>query len=187
MTMVGSWELSQLPIPIRFFRFAHAYVDAAIVLNTRLLDGSDDQNYLRGCVPLFLAQHAVELFLKGAILSRVPTEKLQHGVERLAIRYHDVYQEDRFRWDVPFRTVEPIDASPEKMEELRKLSPPADQQFRYPTDIEKKPWTNISAYLATEFHLTLTQVKSDFDRIETLIVAANPTLNLDPAEIPRAG
>jgi hypothetical protein len=187
MTMVGSWELSPLPIPSRFFRFARAYLDAAIVLNTRLFDGSDDQTYPRACVPLYLAQHAIELFLKGAILSRAPAEKLQHGVERLGIRYHDLYSEICFRWDIPFGTAEPVGAEPGKIEELRKLSLPADQQFRYPTDIEKKPWMGISAYLAAEFHLTLNQVSSDFDRLESLILAANPALNTDAVHPPRAG
>lgn len=187
MTMVGSWELSPLPIPLRFFRFAHAYLDAAIVLNTRLLDGTDDQTYPRACVPLYLAQHAIELFLKGAILSRAPADRLQHGVEQLGIRYRDLYRENSFRWVVPFGTAEPVGAEPGKIEELRKLSPPADQQFRYPTDSRKEPWMGISAYLAADFHLTLKQVESDFDRLEPLILEANAALNTNAGHAPRAG
>lgn len=171
LNTVDSFELSDLPVPQQFFRLAYAYLDAAIVLNLRMLNTPDKLTYARGCVPLYLARHSVELFLKGAILSRSPSDGLHHDVEGLGTRYHDLYQHECFRWDVPFCS-EPISLDPEALRELKKSAlQPSDQMFRYPTNKNSEPWKGISGYVPLQFHMTLETIKSDFDRLEQLVLA----------------
>jgi hypothetical protein len=162
-------EVSHLAIPQQFLRYAYAYLEAASILNARLANDEKELTYVRGCVPLFLARHAVELFLKAAVLSKSPDDELHHDVEKLGVRYGQLYPEELLHWDVPFGA-EPIIASPEVVAALRKeRQEPGDQRFRYPTNFEGMPWKSVSCYIPSAFKSTLQKIRADFDRLSPWI------------------
>jgi hypothetical protein len=105
--MVGSWQIDNLPIPFQFMAFADAYLDSASRLCKVLSRSTRKRSYPRGAVVLFLAYHAVELFLKAAIVHKYPKEGLHHNVEQLYNRYRALYPGRRYEFDLPFKTEYP--------------------------------------------------------------------------------
>ena len=56
-------------------------LDSAVNLCENMVSSPKKQIYSKGVVILYLTFHAVELFLKGAILKKAPNEPLNHKVE----------------------------------------------------------------------------------------------------------
>ena len=101
--MVSESDLASLSIPLRFLSRSDAYLDSASRLCTVLKRSPKKSNYDRGSVVLFLTRHAIELFLKGAILERKPNEKLgNHDIEVLSRRYKKLYPGMKYEFHAPF-------------------------------------------------------------------------------------
>ncbi len=54
-------------IPVEFMKQALSHLESAEKLNTLMCEGTWPSNFYRGQAVLWLALHAVELFLKGLI------------------------------------------------------------------------------------------------------------------------
>ena len=104
MKYYGNWELSGKELPEQFFIFSEAYFDSAERLCKLLKRSTRKASYTRGCVVLYLAFHAAELFLKGSILEKNPEEKLTHNLEGYFNRYTKLYPSKKFRFELPFLT-----------------------------------------------------------------------------------
>lgn len=179
--MVHFSEIEALRPSLQFLAFAEAYLSSASHLCIGLAQFSEECNYPRGTVVLSLAFHGVELFLKAAILEKVPTEQFSgnvgHDLDHLCKRYANLYPGRKFNFDIPFRSgeVDLVHPDPRLAEELKALiaehkrSTPADQLFRYPRDIEGNPWEGIYAFEASSFASAIVQVQDDISRIKQWI------------------
>ena len=85
--------------PEQFAAYALAFLDSAQRLCTILAGSHKKATFERGSVVLHLTAHAVELFLKGAILRKKPEERYSHDhdLEHLHNRYKSLYPARRFQ------------------------------------------------------------------------------------------
>ena len=124
----------------QFAAYAIAYLDSAQRLCDLLVRSHRKATYQRGAVVLFLAAHAVELFLKGAIVRKSPNERFSHDLEHLTRRYHTLFPAKKFRLEIPFATELPAEMSTEDKRRVKTLIAPPGELFRYPIDKGYKPW-----------------------------------------------
>jgi hypothetical protein len=120
---------------------------------------------VRGAVVLSFSFYGIELFLKAAILEKVPDEqfagKAGHDLESIGKRYTNLYPGKKFEFEIPFRTeeVDIVEAYPCVVDELKtflaeyKKATPPDQLNRYPKDTEGNSWNGIYAFEPNTFSL----------------------------------
>ena len=172
----GSWELNGVETPKQFRLFAYAFLDSAEALTKSLITSEQAKNFLMGNPALYLARHAVELYLKGAILTRNDMKRLHHELESLAEQYATLFADDtRCAWDVPFR-VQVVGFDPQQIDSVREAHLkkfPGDQRLRYPTDRNMKPWGFVAAFDATTFVRQIAAIRRDFERLDPLIFHEN--------------
>ncbi len=171
--LVGSWEMPQ-SIPLQFLSFAEAYLDSAAQLCDRLCETPRESSFQRGSVILFLAFHAIELFLKGAILTRSKNEKLHHKIYDLKQRYDELFPGPEFSWNIPFK-IEYLALEPEKIKENKKIIKP-DQLHRYPTDKNGNEWKGVFAFEPISFSSDIKAISIDFSRLEPIIFTTDKAL-----------
>lgn len=174
-------EFNHLDEPDQFFGYAEAYRYASDQLCRRM--ESDDSLYTwpNASVILMLAAHAVELFLKGALLKR-NVEMGGHDIQQLAEKYREVFTEPELAWDFPFASplsrTETIasmkqqwpDIDEAKLKEFMETAPAPSILYRYPVYRSGKKWRTLCGFTtATEFLSTLDQVDQDFKRIKLLL------------------
>ena len=117
-----------------------AYLDSAQRLGSLLARSHRTATYERGAVVLFLAAHAVELFLKGAIVRKSPNERFSHDLRHLIRRYHALYPGRKFRLEIPFSTELPSGTTAEEKRRIKELTAPPGELYRYPINKAYKPW-----------------------------------------------
>ena len=169
--MIGSWDTESLSRPKQFADLANAYLDSAILLCSEISKGSFSATFSRGRVVFFLSLHSVELFLKGAILKRSPSVAVHtHVLRDLQRTYDDLYPEDQFRWDLPFR-IEYLGFTAQEVKTMLKSERSLDQMYRYPIERKGNPWRGIVGFEAKDFLSKLKNIKKDFHRLEKQIFA----------------
>lgn len=151
-------------LPGQYFALALAYLDSAKRLCELLARSYRTATYERGAVVLFLAAHAVELYLKGAILRAAPNETFSHDLEHLHNRYKVLYPAKRFKFVNVFRVEYPEMSAAERAE-AKKASPPVDQLHRYPADKKNNPWPGLYAFEANSFLEDLRHLNTEFRRL----------------------
>ena len=167
--MIGSWETEFLEKPEEFTELSMAYLDAGMALCSGMIDGSFAATYNKSKVILFLTHHAIELFLKGAVLNKSPNGNLNcHRLSDLHKKYEGLYKEPRFRIVIPFK-IEYLGFSSKEIEELRKTEPPLDQLYRYPTDTKGLRWDGVHSFVPAPFLEELHSIKTQFTRLEVEI------------------
>ena len=177
--MVVESDLASLSIPRRFLSFSDAYLDSASRLCTVLKRSPRKSNYARGSVVLYLTFHAIELFLKSAILERKPNEKLgNHDIEGLSKRYKNLYPGMKYEFHAPFISRNKIDLSDffsaEIIEEIKnKPNIPWDQRHRYPRNLEGQPWRGEAGFEPVSFLIEIKKLEADIARLTNLIFPAN--------------
>lgn len=169
--MIGSWELQHIDKPKQFIAFAKAYLESSSLLCLHLESAISEQTYPKACVILFLAFHAVELFLKGAIINRLPDVKLHHDIKTLKRTYDDLYQGKQFSWNIPFK-MEYLGFEPDKIIDLEN-DIPFDQIYRYPTSKKMANWKLIAGFDAALFRADIENIKVDFIKLEKVIFDAD--------------
>jgi hypothetical protein len=180
--MVTSDEIERLDAPEQFMAYADAYLDAAARLCSVLARSTRRTNYARGCVVLYLAIHAIELFLKAAILCRKPNERFSHDLDHIHNRYRALYPRRALAIDIPFKT-EYVGLEPPEIAKARKERQPQDQLYRYPRNKEGGQWRGIFGFEPNSFLVTIRQLQKDFERIRSEIFTAN--LSLSGSDSPR--
>ncbi|MDB9953390.1 hypothetical protein OAD57_08395 [Porticoccaceae bacterium] len=148
----------------QFAAYAIAYLDAAQLLCSHLALNERSATYEKGSTILYLAQHAIELFLKGAIARRELQESFDHKIEILHNRYNNLYPEKRFRFDLSF-TTNYAGFTKEETDQERKKIPKIDQLFRYPFDKRGQQWPGSYGFEANSFCAELVEIKSSFTRL----------------------
>ena len=160
--LLSSSRVESLTPPAQFAAYAMAYLDSAEQLCRLLARSHRKATYERGSVVLYLAAHAVELFLKGAILRKVPDESFNHDLEHIHNRYNALYPAKRYRFQIPFRT-KYGDLSAGDIMAAKALSRPIDQRFRYPHDKDGKRWPGAHSFEARSFLEELDRLRTSFE------------------------
>ena len=186
--MVTESDLASLSVPRQYLSFSDAYLDSASRLCTVLKRSPRKSNYARGSVVLHLTFHAIELFLKGAILERNQKEKLKtHDIQDLSNRYNNLYTGKKYKFHAPFiRSGDKADFSeffsPKDLEEVetkikeRKRKNPLGQRHRYPEKKEGQPWDGEVGFEPESYLVTIKKLKADIAQVTKLIFPANTVL-----------
>lgn len=169
-------DIKHLEVPEQLFSYADAYRSASVLLCRKVESYDTFYNWPNATVVLMLAAHAVELFLKGALLKRKVKITLTHNIQQLAEKYRETFQEEAFAWDIPFAT--PLSET-ELIAQMKRLSPDLDETklkefiaatpqpsilYRYPVNGSKE-WRGVYGFTPTEFLSTLDQMERDFKRL----------------------
>jgi len=140
-------KLDRLPVHLKYLEYAEAYLDSAQRLCSTLSRSTRKTTFQRGAVVLYLAQHALELFYKGAILKAKPKERFSHGVTTLRARYDSLYPGKAY-FVRPLFVSSYSGLTKEQVAQAKRSQAPADQLFRYPEDKNGTPWEGLYAFEA---------------------------------------
>jgi len=179
--MVHFSEIESLRASLQFLAFSDAYLDSAARLCAIRAASPQESSYSRGAVVLSLTFHGIELFLKAAILEKMPSEQFGgragHDLEHLYGKYTDLYPEKEHAFEIPFKTEELDFASldPRIAEEFKafiaesKRTTPVDQLHRYPRDMKGQPWEGIFSFEPNSFLQVISQVHDDIARLKKML------------------
>jgi hypothetical protein len=163
--MIGNWEIAHVSEPQRFVLYAHAYLNSAVLSCEQMAAHDAQRTWPNATVILMLSAHSVELFLKGAILSRDNDAKVgDHRIDLLTDKYRELYAEPGFEFDVPFRTEYPS-ISKEEIQALKMTEPVPSILFRYPVRKPGVEWQGVHAFEADGFLRILSNLRSAYERI----------------------
>jgi hypothetical protein len=141
--------------PELFFRLASAYADSSHQIVRSMLAGDLPQTFAHAQTTHFLFAHAVELFLKGAILKSTGTiETHRHQLQPLYNRYRNLYPKKEF--DFTGRIVETVKENPKS---------PHSEFPRYPMDREGIVWEGYNAYTLETWLTETEHLREDFERL----------------------
>lgn len=167
--MLGNWHIAHASESQRYVLSAKAYLQSSTALCREMIDKESHCTWPNASVVLLLAAHSVELFLKGAILSRDPSARIgHHRISVLAERYQALFKEPEFEFDIPFRT-EYLGFVEAEIEALKKTEPVPSIMFRYPVASHGVEWLGLYAFEAMNFVETLTTLEAAYDRIGNAI------------------
>lgn len=172
-------EVSNLSLPKQFLAFSSAYLDSSIRLCTVLARSNRKATYARGSVILFLAFHATELFLKGAVLNSIPKENVgsTHNIGILNSRYKKLYPGKKYRFKLLFTSEDSdfFNIDPDKVKKYKIIIEnidkhnPRDQQYRYPQNKQGQPWSGPNGFEPSSFLRELKQLREQFNNISKII------------------
>lgn len=176
LRMVVESEIASLSMPRQFLIFSDAYLDSASHLCAVLKRSPRKLNYARSSVVLSLAFHAIELFLKAAILEKASQENVgSHDVQALNKRYRKLYPGIPYVFRAPFISRDQADFtdlfSPEGMREFqdKRKKNPWDQRHRYPRNRQGQTWNGDVGFEPVSFLIDLKKLKIEIDRLAGLI------------------
>jgi len=180
--MVHDSEIVSLSVPLQFLAFSDAYLDSAERLCAVLRRSPNKSTYARGSVVLYLTFHAIELFLKAAILEKSPNEQFgrNHDIEALSNRYATLYPGKKYAFEAPFRDETDFTGlEPDIIKELKvtiktmKRKNPTDLRHRYPRNMERQLWNGAVGFEPWSFLVEIDKLKVDIARLTNLIFSAN--------------
>ena len=174
-------DLQRKPVSDQLFSFADAYLESADSLCAVLCKNADAATYAHGAVIMSLTFHALELFLKAAILRKAPTEtfagRAGHDLINLHKLYTNLYQGEAMQFSVPFKRGLPDtkELDPQIAEELlarvrdQDMNMPEDQLHRYPISAGGKEWEATLGFEPNSFSRTILQLRSELAAVKTRI------------------
>jgi hypothetical protein len=158
-------KLRSLSPPRQLESLALAYLESAETLCDLIAKSPTHATYEKGTVVLYLAAHAIELFLKGAILRKAPNERFAHDLEHIHNRYRALFPAQRFALTgLPFANEYP-GLSKQEIAELKREQPDPSEIYRYPLDKSGEPWDAALAFEAGSYLKVLSTLRADFQRI----------------------
>lgn len=156
-------EVAEGDVPMEFVKQARSHLEAAEKLDALMCEGAWASSYYRGQAVLWLAFHAVELFLKGFILKLEPSESVNgHSLGALAKKLKALAPGTEF--DPPFGIVA-LPRDPALVQEAKKGEKKIHEMLRYPIDTEGKPWPGVRGFSAPTFQDTLARTRADCETI----------------------
>lgn len=178
-------DIERLQVPEQLFAYADAYRSAAAILCQQMTCNTMLCTWPNAAVVLMLAAHAVELFLKGAILKRSPEARVfdrRHNIDKLSVDYRSQFTEPSFEWDIPFasglteaewkaqaKVVHP-NITDTEIERLRSATPDPSILYRYPVKGCGNAWPGSYGFEPCSFLSLLDQVDNDFKRIKSQLI-----------------
>ena len=127
---IGDYSQPQL-----FFRLATAYADSSSHLVQSMLVGDLPATFAHAQTSHFLFDHAVELFLKGAIHRSTGVIENTHDLQSLYGRYRNLYPKKMY--ELTGRIREAVRHNPNS---------PNSEFPRYPVDTDGNVWNGYNAY-----------------------------------------
>lgn len=169
--MITASELRDKPVAERLFAYADAYRNASFLVSSQIASDPKAFGWSDAAVALLLAAHAVELFLKAALLKRFPDVNIadyRHRLDDLSEAYRDRFKEPNFDWDIPFTGGEyPDEVTQEEIILSRKSMPVPSIRYRYPVNRDGDEWRGLEGFEAMSFTQLLVRLKEDFHRIRS--------------------
>lgn len=104
--MITDADIQELSLPEKLFSYADAYLNASVAICQQMTTNDTSSKWPNAAVALMLAAHAVELFLKGAILAGDPKVNVwarKHHLHELAADYRHHFPGPTFEWHIPFQ------------------------------------------------------------------------------------
>lgn len=167
--MIVDSEILDLTPPERFFAFARAYQSAAAVLCQQMASDPEASNWPNASVVLFLAGHALELFLKGVIYHRDPSADLRHHrIDALVEEYSRYYPDESFTCSIPF-TREYLGFAAAEIHAMQETAFIPSIHYRYPVDRIGEERKSVQGFVPLKFLETLERMQNDFDRIQSAV------------------
>lgn len=160
--LITDSEIRDLPAAEQFFQYADAYLRAAINQCDIVALPPAHGRWPDATVALLLAAHAVELFLKAAILLRTPNVDpagAGHDISELNRTFRKLYPEPEFAWEFPFSAVDLDQDVPKAIAYERSMQ---SMVYRYPLRRKKEPWHQISALEPSTFKGDLLDLQQKF-------------------------
>jgi len=161
-SFVFRWDLDGVAMPDRFFRMASAYLDAAIVLFRQMIEQGAG-TYERALAANFMAEHAVELFFKGAVLQANRQITGTHDLDQLHGEFRNLYPGRRFEFTAAIGDF--VAKHPKR---------PDSEYPRYPIDRTGKTWDVSEHFILEIWEKELTRFAADFERLMPLVTARYP-------------
>ena len=176
-------DLQRKPVPDQLYAFAQANLDSAESLCSNLCARNTGATYAHGAVILSLTFHALELFLKAAILQKSPTEKFRgrngHDLAKLSKHYSKLHPGNNMIFDVPFVRNMPDTSGldPQVANEIiacvrdQDKKMPEDQLHRYPIGVDGETWHAALGFEPNSFRITIQQLQHAFTDIKARVQA----------------
>lgn len=168
--MITDADIQEFSLPEKLFSYADAYLNASVALCQQMTTDATSSKWPNAAVVLMLAAHAVELFLKGAILARDPKANVwarKHHLHELAADYHLHFPGPTFEWHIPFQAEFPEGLAEAEIDALKKRMEPPSILYRYPVKNGGAEWRGIYGFEPVSFLLVLGDVKNDFARVKS--------------------
>lgn len=167
--MIVDSELLELSIPDRFFKYSESYGNGAKALVEKMVSDNSQATWPNAAVVLMLSVHSVELFLKGAIFKSDSKAKIaHHNIESLFEKYCQIYKEEKYYFDMPFKT-EYLGMSEEEIEVLKENKRPTPSVlYRYPTETGEVEWEGAYGFEASSFSPVISCLLQDYQRLRKL-------------------
>ena len=146
---IGDYTKPQL-----FFRLATAYADSSHQIVRSMLAGDLPQTFAHAQTTHFLFGHAVELFLKGAILKSTGQIKKTHDLQPLYDSYRKRYPKKAFEFTG--RILETVKQNPQS---------PHSEFPRYPVDRKGNVWQGYNAYALEAWLAETERLRQDLERL----------------------
>ena len=146
---IGDYTKPQL-----FFRLATAYADSSHQIVRSMLAGDLPQTFAHAQTTHFLFDHAMELFLKGAILKVTGAIENTHHLQQLYARYRKLYPKKAFEFTI--RITETVEAKPQS---------PYSGFPRYPVDTDGNAWEGYNAYTLETWLTETEHLRQDLERL----------------------
>jgi hypothetical protein len=129
--MLTHSDIRHLSVPDQLFGYANAYRSASAVLCHKIESDATFCTWPNATVVLMLSAHAVELFLKGALLKRNVKEEVVwsfgHKINKLAAKYREKCKGNpSLTWDIPFASSL---TETEWIAQMKKLNPGTPEAY----------------------------------------------------------
>lgn len=158
-----SWDYEHLPEPDHWFLMARAYLDCSYHLLEEMMRMRLDGSFHHSKVAVATFEHAIELFLKGAIAQAGESVPTHHRSTALLDIYRRLYP------DLDFAFAGKIDDAASESSET-----PRAQYARYPQDKHGRPWSGHTHINLSIWRHELLPFKADFARLVPLFKAKYP-------------
>jgi len=158
-----SWDYERLPEPAHWFLMARAYLDCSHHLLGEMIQERLSSSFHHAKVAVAAFEHAIELFLKGAIAQAHEPVPPHHRAADLLKEYRPLYADKEFTF--AGKIDEAVSETP---------SAPRNQYGRYPTDPKGRPWEGYTHIELSSWYRELGPFKEDFERLEAAIKAKHP-------------
>ncbi len=157
-TTVIDDNLGDYSTPQLFFRLAIAYADSSHQIVRSMLAGDLPQTFAHAQTTHFLFDHAIELFLKGAILKSTGQPGNTHDLQSLFGSYRNLYPKKAFEFTIRIA------------ETFKKDNKSPYSEFpRYPIDNKGKVWQGYNAYTLETWLIETERLREDLGRLIPVI------------------
>jgi hypothetical protein len=134
-------------IASKLFDKSLAFLEGAIA-TSKASDLSMFKTSEYSTVTAHLLHHAIELFLKFSIVAQGQSPKNQHNIQELYTEYKQLYKDDAFDLQIPFKDKpQYIGMTNEKITEYKSNFPMSmELQLRYPVGKKGEPYSPIMSF-----------------------------------------